>query len=205
MSNLSDITKEEIKSLDDIVRKHTFILNDIISDITEDSTRGIDDLIHRIKGKLRNIAIVPTEILEECVLELSIEVYYTSQILEEMGLRYDVSKALYKEVFDAHYNDIDGTINDKTAYSQSKSIKQDIEKSINERAYKKIKNKIDIATELIAVIKKVISRRISEFELSRVKISEGVVSSDTNRVRNKINKKNGKEGGADEEWTSRGF
>lgn len=192
MSNLSDITREEIKALDDIVKKHTFVLNDIVSDIMEDSTRGIDDVIYRINRRLRNISTVPTEILEECVLELSICVYYTSQTLEEMGIRYDVSKALYKEVFDSHYNDIDGTINDKTAYSQSKSIKQDIEKSINERAYRRIKNKIDIATELIAVIKKVISRRISEFELSKLNTIDAIKidNNANNRIRNKINKQN---------------
>lgn len=190
MSNLSDITREEIKALDDIVKKHTFVLNDIVSDIMEDSTRGIDDVIYRINRRLRNISTVPTEILEECVLELSICVYYTSQTLEEMGIRYDVSKALYKEVFDSHYNDIDGTINDKTAYSQSKSIKQDIEKSINERAYRRIKNKIDIATELIAVIKKVISRRISEFELSKLNTTDAIKidNNANNRIRNKVNK-----------------
>ena len=192
MSNLINITREEIKSLDDIVKKHTFVLNDIVSDIIEDSTRDIDDVIYRINRRLRNISTVPTEILEECVLELSICVYYTSQTLEEMGIRYDVSKALYKDVFDSHYNDIDGTINDKTAYSQSKSIKQDIEKSINERAYRRIKNKIDIATELIAVIKKVISRRISEFELSKLNTTDAIKIDNNvnNRIRNKVNKRN---------------
>lgn len=191
MSNLGDITREEIKSLDDIVKKHTFVLNDIVFDIIGDSTRDIDDLIYRINRRLRNISTVPTEILEECVLELSIQLYYTSQTLEEMGIRYDVSKSLYKEVFDSHYNDIDGTINDKTAYSQSKSIKQDIEKSINERAYRRIKNKIDIATELIAVIKKVISRRISEFELIKLNTTDDIKIDNNvnNRIRNKINKR----------------
>ena len=72
-----------------------------------------------------------------------------------------------KRYIKAYANAI-GTISDKTAYAENEVNYEFVEQSINERAYKRLKIKIENATELLQTIKKIISRRIAEYNLTNV-------------------------------------
>jgi hypothetical protein len=66
------------------------------------------------------------------------------------------------------YNKVKGTIADKTALAETESQAEFITNMAYSRAYKKIKLRLDLGNELLQSIKKVITRRTSEYELGKV-------------------------------------
>lgn len=61
-----------------------------------------------------------------------------------------------------------GTIADKQAASEAGTVEEEIVYRAYQRAYKRIKQKLEAAYEVLSSIKKVISRRMGEQELANV-------------------------------------
>lgn len=155
------------------INDHAKSVNKLVLDIVNKITGQLDEVVAEIRERLINeVETVATELLEIYALRISTELYYMGQSQEYLGLRADVSKAVYKEQFNYHYQRTDGTINDKTAYSEAHSMTEYLAMSVSERAYKRLKIKIENAYELLGTIKKILSRRIAEFELTKMQGSE---------------------------------
>ena len=165
--NLLKIDLEVLAELDRQTIKNAKNVNDIVLNIVNKVTGELDALVFTIKEDLKKGAVISTETLEQYALEISVYLYYLGQSQEYIGLRHDVSKAIYKERYAEAYANAIGTISDKTAYAENEVNYEFVEQSINERAYKRLKIKIENATELLQTIKKIISRRIAEYSLER--------------------------------------
>lgn len=166
--NLLNIDLDVVSELDEQVVKNAKTVNDLVLDIVKKSTSEMDLLVFNIREKLKSNIPIDTEELELYAMEISTLLYYLGQSQEYVGLRHDVSKAVYKERYAEVYANAVGTISDKTAFTEAEVNYEYIEQSINERAYKRIKVKVENATELLQTIKKIISRRIAEYELTKV-------------------------------------
>lgn len=166
--NLLKIDLEVLAELDRQTIKNAKNVNDIVLNIVNKVTGELDALVFMIKEDLKKGAVISTETLEQYALEISVYLYYLGQSQEYIGLRHDVSKAIYKERYAEAYANAIGTISDKTAYAENEVNYEFVEQSINERAYKRLKIKIENATELLQTIKKIISRRIAEYNLTNV-------------------------------------
>lgn len=166
--NLLKIDLEVLAELDRQTIKNAKNVNDIVLNIVNKVTGELDALVFTIKEDLKKGAVISTETLEQYALEISVYLYYLGQSQEYIGLRHDVSKAIYKERYAEAYANAIGTISDKTAYAENEVNYEFVEQSINERAYKRLKIKIENATELLQTIKKIISRRIAEYNLTNV-------------------------------------
>lgn len=166
--NLLKIDLEVLAELDRQTIKNAKNVNDIVLNIVNKVTGELDALVFTIKEDLKKGAVISTETLERYALEISVYLYYLGQSQEYIGLRHDVSKAIYKERYAEAYANAIGTISDKTAYAENEVNYEFVEQSINERAYKRLKIKIENATELLQTIKKIISRRIAEYNLTNV-------------------------------------
>lgn len=182
--NLLNIDIEHLENLDKEVVKNAKVVNDIVLEIVKKATSEIDALVFEIKEKLKSNIPIDTEELEIYAMEISTNLYYLGQSQEYIGLRYDVSKAVYKEKYAIAYSAAVGTISDKTSQAEAVVNYEFIEQSINERAYKRLKVKIENATELLQTIKKIISRRIAEYELTKVSSSD--IRMDNNKRERKL-------------------
>lgn len=182
--NLLNIDIEHLEKLDKEVVKNAKVVNDIVLEVVKKATSEIDELVFEIKEKLKSAIPMDTEQLEIYAMEISTNLYYLGQSQEYIGLRYDVSKAVYKEKYAIAYAGAVGTISDKTSQAEAIVNYEFIEQSINERAYKRLKVKIENATELLQTIKKIISRRIAEYELTKVSSSD--IRMDNNKRERKL-------------------
>lgn len=182
--NLLNIDIAHLENLDKEVVKNAKVVNDIVLEIVKKATSEIDALVFEIKEKLKSNIPMDTEELEIYAMEISTNLYYLGQSQEYIGLRYDVSKAVYKEKYAIAYSVAVGTISDKTSQAEAVVNYEFIEQSINERAYKRLKVKIENATELLQTIKKIISRRIAEYELTKVSSSD--IRMDNNKRERKL-------------------
>lgn len=147
----------------------TYISDNLVKGYTE----NLDNLMIRIQA----VAIdneASDDQLEKYVLELSNVLYFVGEKLESMGIRDDLSKLSAKQVYNNSYLEnvskpIDGkkaTVAELTANAEEDSRYETIMNNIYARAYRQIKYKVDAAYEMLASLRKVISKRMQEAQLS---------------------------------------
>lgn len=135
-------------------------------------TKDLDNVMIRINGDVVTADASDYQ-LEKYVLELSNILYFLGQRLETMGIKDDISKLNAKQVYnDAYLNAPveDGkkkpTVAELSAMAEDKSKYETIMNNIYSRAYRQIKFKIDAAYEMLASLRKIISKRMQEAQLS---------------------------------------
>ncbi len=168
--NISDEELEEIKDIQEKVEEHSRIIDDIVYDIISPYCKDLDKYVDFIKECLKDGENPPTtDELDDFCLNLSTYIYFAGGMCEQLGIRDDISKAIYKEMYHtARASQEKGTVADKDSLAELASQEQFIVSSSYTRAYKMMKSKVENAQELLASVKKVLSRRIQEAELTRM-------------------------------------
>lgn len=167
--SLDDISKEKVSSIQQRVEKHSTTLTSIVEEITKPYCSDLDKYVGFISTVLADGTNPPTdEELEDMCLNLSAKIYFSSGACEQLGIKDDLSKAIRNEVFNKKRDEIKGTVADKDSYAELESQQEQITNICYSRAYKIVKNKVENAQELLQSCKKVLSRRMSELELSKV-------------------------------------
>ena len=102
-------------------------------------------------------------------MNLSTNIYFASGMQEQLGIKDDIAKAVYKEVYNTvRETSTSGTIADKNSLAELASQQEYLTNICYTRAYKMTKAKVEAAQELLSACKKIISRRIAETELTRI-------------------------------------
>lgn len=169
--NLTD--EEAMSQILDVqadVEEKSGIMDDIVNDIIQPYCRDLDNYVLFIKDCLKDGENPPTtDELDDFCLNLSTYIYFAGGMTEQLGIRDDISKAVYKEMYHtARASQDKGTVADKDSLAELASQEQYIVSSAYSRAYKTLKSKVENAQELLSSCKKVLSRRISEFETTRI-------------------------------------
>lgn len=168
------MNKEQESKISDIKNKVNLDgeqLNKIVQDIIKPYTKELDDYVAFIKEDLLQDGNNPptAEELDDVCINLPVFIYYASSMQERLGIREDISKALYKEMYHSARDKIEGgTVADKNSMAELASQEEYITSMLYKRAYKIVCNKVDAAQELLSSCKKVMSRRMSEMELTRI-------------------------------------
>lgn len=167
--------KEEFLSqeLMNKVEENSHILESTIKDITEAYSGELDDYMEFVRGILRNDEQPPTDVeLDDFALNLSTLIYFTGVGAEQMGIRDDLSRAAYKEAFNVARSLLDkGTVADKNTQAEIDAAAERVVNIVYSKAYKILKSKVESAQEVLASVKKVMSRRINESEISRIQMN----------------------------------
>ncbi len=158
------------KELLDKVELNSTELDTTINDIIERYSGELDDYMKFIMGILRNDEQPPTDAeLDDFVLRLSSLIYFTSVGAEQMGIRDDLSNSAYKEAYNvARSMQKTGTVADKNTQAELDAMAEKVVSIVYSKAYRILKAKVDSAQEVLSSCKKVMSRRMSEYELSRI-------------------------------------
>lgn len=168
-------------NLETIEESSSIILN-ISSNILKSYTQHLDDLMQDLYSKVADPStnISDTD-LERYYLELTNLVYFMGEKLETVGVKDDISRAAAKEMYNKSYLDtaksplaVAGTngkankltVSEITAIAESAAINEQVVNMIFSRVYKQIKFKVDAAFEMIGTLRKIISKRIQEQQLS---------------------------------------
>ena len=146
------------------------MIEDVIDGIIKEYSQELDDYVAFIKNVLADDEKPPTDTeLNDFAMNLSTLIYYTSVGCEQLGIRNDIANSAYKEAFNIARNEIDkGTVADKNVQAELQARQERIVAIIFEKSYKILKAKTESATELLSVVKKVITKRISDNDLSRM-------------------------------------
>lgn len=158
------------KELLERVEKHAGELEKVVDDIIEHYTAELDDYMKWVREILRDDENPPTDAeLDDIVLNLSTLIYFVSTGAEQMGIRDDLSRVAYKEAYNTARSLLDkGTVADKNTQAELNAMSDHIVNVVYNKAYKIMKSKVEAAQEVLASAKKVISRRCSELETTRI-------------------------------------
>ena len=169
--NLSDEELERVHDIQDHVEDYSKTIDAIVNDIIQPYCKDLDNYVGFIKDCLKDGENPPTsDELDDFCLNLSTYIYFAGGMCEQLGIRDDISKAVYKEMYHSQRASIDkGTISDKDSLAELASQQEYLVSVCYTRAYRTVKSKIESAQELLTAIKKVMGRRIVELELTNLR------------------------------------
>lgn len=167
---LTDIDRNSVAGVQNKVESHSAVLSEIVDNIIEPYCKDLDRYVLFIKECLKDGETPPTnDELDDFCMNLSTLIYFAGGMCEQLGIRDDISKAVYKEVYnDARSSLSEGTIADKDSIAELQAQQEQITSVCYNRAYRIVKAKVDAAQELLASCKKVLTRRTQEFELTHM-------------------------------------
>jgi len=167
------IDNEDLKRIETIkskVEEDSRVIDKIVLDIIKPYVKDLDNYVSFIKECLKDGENPPTTTeLDDFVMNLATYIYFASGACEQLGIRDDISKAVYKEMYHSKRSEIShGTVADKDSIAELESMREQIANIAYNRAYKTMKAKVDNAQELLSSCKKVLSHRLQEMELTRI-------------------------------------
>lgn len=168
--SINEVNHEKVKNIQEKVESHSNDLMSIVNKIIEPYCKDLDRYVMFIRDCLKDGEQPPTsEELDDFCMNLSTLIYFAGGMCEQLGIRDDISKSVYKEVYHtARSAQETGTVADKDSLAELYSQQEQITNICYNRAYKIMKSKVENAQELLGSCKKVLSRRMSEFELTHM-------------------------------------
>ncbi|MDD3039715.1 hypothetical protein [Bacteroides sp.] len=164
-----EIDSEAIRQIQTRIKDNSRALDNVVDKLVSDYCKPLDDYIKLIKDILDDKKIPPTDReLDDFTLNLPVLLYFTGEAQESLGIKEDVARAIKTEVFNEVFSDAPGTIADKTAKAELASQNEGITHLVYQRAYKKVKLRMEAANEVLQSVKKVMSRRMTEYEMTRL-------------------------------------
>lgn len=162
------VVDEVVQSTEENSQYFTNISDSLVLGYTSD----LDQLM--IKIHVDTVENEATDVqLEKYILELSNALYFIGSRLEAMGIKDDLSKLAAKQIYNEAYLDapLDAkgkkpTVAELTAIAEDSSRYETIMNNIYSRTYRQIKYKVDAAYEMLASLRKVISKRMQEAQLT---------------------------------------
>lgn len=159
----------QVRALQRQVETNSEVVDAIVNRLVSQYCQPLDDYMGLIREILNDENNPPTnEELDRFTLNLPVLLYFTGEAQESLGIRGDVAEAIKQELYNEAYNQAAGTIGDKTAAAELATQNEFIAQIGYQRAYKKIKLRMEMASEMLQSVKKVISRRMQEYDLSKV-------------------------------------
>lgn len=160
----------KVKEIKLHVENNSETIDDIVFGIIQPYCKDLDNYIEFIGDILKDGQNPPTaEELDDFCLNLSTYIYFAGGMCEQLGIRDDISKAVWKDTYNsARVSQDKGTVADKDTMAELIAQQEQLTNICYNRAYKTMKAKVENAQELLSSIKKVISRRMQEYELTHI-------------------------------------
>lgn len=175
-SYLYNVDKDRVVSLMGDTQSNVEYFNNAVKDTVKAYSEALDNLMADLYEDCIKKKNPSDEILENYFLELTNMLYFMGEKVESLGVYADMSKAAAKEVYNKAYlgnqikDEIDKknktTIAENVAVAENKSQYETVVGAIYDHAYKIVKNKVDAGYEMVGTLRKIISRRMAETQLS---------------------------------------
>ena len=161
---------QQIEAVRQQVAVYSNTLENVVNDIIQPYCKDLDAYVAFIRDCLKDGENPPTDSeLDDFCLNLSTYIYFAGGMCEQLGIREDISKAIWKETYHTARARLDkGTVADKDSLAELNSQQEQLTSICYTRAYKTMKSKVENAQELLQSCKKVLSRRMQESELTRI-------------------------------------
>ena len=163
-----NLTPTEIETIQNKVENYSSTVDCIVNAIIKPYSEDLDRYVSFIRDCLKDGERPPTdEELDDFCLNLSTLIYFSGGMCEYLGIRDDISKAVYKDIYHESRSKLEkGTVADKDSLAELASQKEALVNVCYTRAAKMMKAKVENAQELLGSCKKVLTRRMQEYSLT---------------------------------------
>ena len=167
---LQEMTQETINAMKDRVERNSTQIDEIVNGIIQPYCKDLDRYVLFIRDCLKDGENPPTtDELDDFCLNLSTYIYFAGGMCEQLGIRDDIAKAVYKETYNTSRDNLTtGTVQDKNTLAELAAQQEQLVSICYTRAYKVVKAKVDNAQELLSSCKKAVSRRMQEQQLTNM-------------------------------------
>lgn len=144
-------------------------LDSIVDAIVIKYSKELDDYIAYVKAVVDDTSKpIMTEELEDMILTIPALLYFLGDSQELLGVREDIAKMdKTNKTNDSIINAQGGTVDYKRAVADLSTRNEALVYIVFSRARKRLQNKYEMALEVLQSVKKVLSRRMAELELSK--------------------------------------
>lgn len=164
----SDVNLENVHKNNERVESLTSVVRDMVKSIVDEACKELDEYMKQIDEILCDKdSPVSDDELEDFTLNLPSLLYLVSSRREALKLKEDVAKAIHKDVYNRVRDKAQGTVADKDTAADLASQSEAITVIVLQRAGSTIKTREEAAWEMLNSVKKVLTRRIAELELSQ--------------------------------------
>lgn len=164
----SKIDMDSVSQNNERVENLTKEVRDMVKTIVDEACSDLDKYMKQIEEILCDSEQpVSDDELEDFTLNLPSLLYLVSSRREELRIKEDVAKAIYKDVYNRVREKAQGTVADKDTAADLASQSEAITVIVLQRAGSTIKTREEAAWEMLNSVKKVLTRRTAEMELSR--------------------------------------
>jgi hypothetical protein len=165
----------ELKKRKDDIESDSEFVKSIVDAIVKRYSLELDDFVELVRTNLQLIkqaqmAEYDDESLQMQIIKLPTLLYFAGNGLEDIGAESEIAAYKRKELYNATIESLDTsqyTIPDKKARAERATESEDMMEKIYDRAYKKLKGKIDHAIKLLESLKKVADMRIAKLNKGR--------------------------------------
>ena len=170
--NINQIYKndpESLKLVQKSINDNSDLVINMVDEIVKKCSSELDNYIEYVRSILSDDNhSITNSILEDITISLPIILYNVNDIEENLGIREDIAKANRSEVYNDIFSSLtSGTVADKTAIAETEAQAETMMYVIYQHAHKKIRAKNEMGLELLQSVKKVLSKRITELEISK--------------------------------------
>ena len=164
----SNVDIDAVHANNDRVESLTAVVRDMVKSIVDEACVDLDKYMKQIDEILCDKDNpVSDEELEDFTLNLPSLLYLVSSRREELRIKEDVAKAVHKDVYNRVREKAQGTVADKDTAADLAAQSEAITVIVLQRAGSTIKTREEAAWEMLNSVKKVLTRRTAELELTR--------------------------------------
>lgn len=143
-------------------------IDELTTAIINKYTAELDELLMQVKECITGVNDITEFEFETIALKIPTFLYWTSGGLEMVGVRNDLAKMFEKEKYNKIYSSVQGTIKERESVADLEARAENVVTIATNRAYKVLQSKIQAAYELLAVVKKILTRRIEERKIPEI-------------------------------------
>ena len=163
----SNVDIEKVHKNNERVESLTAVVREMVKGIVDEVCADLDKYMVQIDEILCDKdSPVSDDELEDFTLNLPSLLYLVSARRENLKVKEDVAKAVYKDVYNRVREKAQGTVADKDTAADLAAQSEAITVIVLQRAGSTIKTREEAAWEMLNSVKKVLTRRTEEMRLS---------------------------------------
>lgn len=164
----SNVDIDKVHTNNERVESLTSVVREMVKSIVDEACAELDKYMEVIDEILRDSdnPVSDTE-LEDFTLNLPSLLYLVSARREALKVKEDVARAIHKDVYNRVRESAQGTVADKDTAADLAAQSEAITVIVLQRAVSTVKTREEAAWEMLNSVKKVLTRRIAELELTR--------------------------------------
>lgn len=159
------IEESKVRSIKHTVEENSQVLERVVDSIVQKYNKELDEEVEKIKLLLDDKTTLDDSEIEHLVMRIPVFMYYASNGIETLGVESDMAKAVKLDIYNQRYMESSGTIKDKEANASYLTLNESMIEIAFQRAYKKLKTKLEMAEHVFSGAKKVLTKRMQDTEM----------------------------------------